>query len=333
VADQEVVEGDSGKTDATFTVSLHTVNGGATASETSVGFQASAVTASPIWDFEEVSGSVTFPAGSPDGSIATFVVPVYGDTTDEPDETFRVDLTPLTAAGLSDGSARGLIRDDDGSPSAPLTGLSHGSVLRRDLAALPGPAADADWYHFPSTAPSSYEVVVDEVSGDVQPLAVDLLSGNEGAPVAQGVPVGTGGARSLRFYFADPDQKIRVRSGGCTTGCSSEDTYRIRAYDTSYVIPRFNAAGGLRTFVIVQNRTDQPVSITVWFWNEQGTSAYNAQRDLSARGSVVIQASEDTTGSIVVVHDGGYGALAGKAVTVDPLVGSSYDSVMEPRRR
>jgi ELWxxDGT repeat protein len=333
IADQVVAEGDAGTVNASFAVTLSTADGGLTTSETVVAFQAGEVTASSPTDFTAATGSLTFPAGSSSGAVSILSVGVNGDTTDEPDETFRVDLTAQTAAVLADGSARGVIRDDDGSPGADLNGLGHGSVVHGDLAAQPGPAPDIDWYHFPAAAPSSYEVIVDEVSGDLQPLAVDLLFASGTQIATQSVPLGTGGARSLRFYQADDDQKIRVRSGACTTECTSADTYRIRAYDTSYAIPRYNSAGGLVSFVILQNRTSEPVSVTVWFWNDAGGSAGQADRDLEPRASVVIPAPSDTAGSVTVVHNGGYGALAGKSVTLDPVLGASYDAVMEPRRR
>ena len=46
---------------------------------------------------------------------ATFTVTVYGDTMDESDETFSVDVTNVAGGGatIGDGRARGTIRDDD----------------------------------------------------------------------------------------------------------------------------------------------------------------------------------------------------------------------------
>ncbi|HET9315028.1 MAG TPA: hypothetical protein VFQ51_05535, partial [Vicinamibacteria bacterium] len=225
------------------------------------------------------------------------------------------------------------IRDDDGSPGADLNGLTHGGVVAADLAAQPGPASDTDWYVFPSDHPASYEVVVDGVSGDAQPLAVDLMQPGDFQPQVQSAPVGVGGARSLRWSQAAGNQKIRVRSGGCTADCGPDDTYRIRAYDTSYAIPRYNSTGGQVTVVIVQNRTDQSVSVRVRFWSEAGTMVGETQHALTSHASAVVTAPADTKGSVTVVHDGGYGALAGKAVALDSANGMAFDSPMEPRRR
>ena len=45
--------------------------------------------------------------------------------------------------------------------------LVHGSDQLHDLGALPGPAADNDWYQISQKPFSSYEVVVDATSGDI----------------------------------------------------------------------------------------------------------------------------------------------------------------------
>jgi ELWxxDGT repeat protein len=333
IADQVVLEGNSGTVNADFTVTLRTANGGLTVSPTMVAFEAHEVTASSPGDFDAVSGTVTFPAGTPDGTVNTFVIPVRGDTIDEPDESFRVDLTPLTVASLSDGSGRGVIRDDDGSPGGDLNGLTHGSVVTANLESLPGPAPDADWYLFPSAEPSSYEVIVDEVSGDIEPLSVDLLQPGEFLPAVTSMPVGLGAARSLRWSEAQAGQKIRVRSGGCLTDCGADDRYRLRAYDTSYAIPRYNSTGGQVSLVIVQNRTDQSVTVTVRFWSEQGFLVGETQQLLNPRGSAVLATPANTSGGVTVAHNGGYGALAGKSVTIEQATGFSFDSTMEPRRR
>jgi ELWxxDGT repeat protein len=333
IADQVVLEGNSGTVNADFTVTLRTADAGLTASPTLVGYEAREVTALEPQDFDALSGTITFPAGTPDGTVNTFAIPVRGDTTDEPDESFVVDLTPMSAASLSDGSGRGLIRDDDGSPGADLNGLTHGGVVAADLASHPGRGPDVDWYLVPSDAPSSYELIVDEVSGDVQPLTVELLLPGEFQPQAQGTPVGLGGALSLRWFQAEPDQKVRVRSGGCLVDCGTDDTYRIRAYDTSYAIPRYNSTGGQLSLVIVQNRTDQAVTVTVRFWSETAEMVGSTQQALNPHGSTVISAPAGTRGSVTVVHNGGYGALAGKSVSIEQATGFSFDAPMQPRPR
>jgi ELWxxDGT repeat protein len=332
IADGSVAEGDAGDAQAQFQVRITTEDGAATSAPTSVGFVTSDGTASSVSDYQEASGTVTFPAGSPSGSALTLTVAVHGDTLDESDETFRVRLTPLSLVTVA-GAATGRIADDDGAADAAPLGLVHGSARTTDLSAQPGPVADTDWYTLVSDDPSSYEVVVDGVSGDLQPLSVDLMAEAGTVPSASATAVGTGGAQSLRFSSASPFQRIRVRSGGCGTGCAAHDTYRIRAYDTSYAVPRVVTSDSLSSAVIVQNRQDGLVRVTVWFWRADGVLDTSRTVMLPPRSSGVVAVPPDVSGSATVTHDGGYGALAGKAVTVDLVTGASYDTPMEPRRR
>jgi hypothetical protein len=48
---------------------------------------------------------------------------------------------------------------------------------------------------------------------------------------------------------------------------------------------------------------------------------------------VTVQYATGTSGSITVTHDGSYGALAGKAVALEPATGSSFDSPLAYRPR
>src|SRR6185503_20074286 len=70
-------------------------------------------------------------------------------------------------------------------------------------------------------------------------------------------------AQSLRWTNGTAevdDQFIRIRSGACSTDCGADDVYRIRAFDTTYVIPRFNDAGSQVTVLLLQNPTDYAVA-------------------------------------------------------------------------
>jgi hypothetical protein len=59
---------------------------------------------------------------------------------------------------------------------------------------------------------------------------------------------------------------------------------------------------------------------------------------LNPRAALVLNAASvagtaGQGGSVTVTHDGGYGALAGKAVALEPASGYSFDSPMVPRPR
>ena len=65
-------------------------------------------------DYSGVSGVLNFPAGA---TTLTIAVPVRGDTLDEEDETFFVNLSGATNATISNGQGVGTIADDDKGPS------------------------------------------------------------------------------------------------------------------------------------------------------------------------------------------------------------------------
>ena len=102
-----VTEGDSGTTNADFTVSLS-----ATSPQTiTVDYVTQDASAIAAGDYISATGTVTFPIGS---TSQTITILVNGDLTDETDETFDVVLSNPANASLSDSTGTGTIDDDDG---------------------------------------------------------------------------------------------------------------------------------------------------------------------------------------------------------------------------
>lgn len=112
VSDVSVVEGNSGTTNAVFTVTLSA----ASANAVSVRYATANGTAQAGSDYTGQSGTLTF---SPGQTSRTISVPVFGDTAVEPDETFTLTLTAPTAATLARSMATGTIRNDDLPPPPP----------------------------------------------------------------------------------------------------------------------------------------------------------------------------------------------------------------------
>ena len=100
---------------ATFTVRLSVaVNQPVTATyEARVNPIAGDSSAIPDLDFASTSGTVTFTAGQ---TTQTVTVPTIQDVFDEADETFWLQLTSTVGAKIVDGTAEGLILDDDPLP-------------------------------------------------------------------------------------------------------------------------------------------------------------------------------------------------------------------------
>lgn len=109
IADISVEEGDEGTTDAVFTVILSE----ASTEDIVLSFLTEDGTATAGSDYTGTSGTVTIEAGETE---ATFTVPVLGDTTYDPNETFLANLTIQSGTGVSlaDDSATATIVDDDG---------------------------------------------------------------------------------------------------------------------------------------------------------------------------------------------------------------------------
>jgi uncharacterized repeat protein (TIGR01451 family) len=222
--------------------------------------------------------------------------------------------------------------------------LRHGTRERFDLAALPGPLADEDRFRMRQEPFASYEVIVDEASGDIGAGEGPVLERLDvtGASVLQtSEPAGSGPSRSLRWENntsqAVEDQTIRVRSASCTTDCGTDDGYRIRAYETTYSVPRFNNAGSQITVLLLQNMGVATVNGHVYFWSSAGSLL--ATRDVSLGPKQVLVLNTTTvpglvgqSGTMTISHDGPHGTLAGKTVALEPATGFSFDSPMEVKR-
>jgi uncharacterized repeat protein (TIGR01451 family) len=221
--------------------------------------------------------------------------------------------------------------------------LTHGTGAVHDLAAQPGPLADLDVFLMSQKPYSSYEVVVDDTSGDIGTGAGPLVQriGPDGTTVLQdSIPIGIGPSRSLRWRnttAADvDDQTIRVRSAGCTTDCGPDDVYRIRVYETTCSVPRFNNSGSQVTVLVLQNPMSYPIAGDVYFWDTLGILAAVEPISLSPRQTLVLNTAAipgagGTGGSITIAHDGRYGDLSGKTVALEPATGFSFDSALEVR--
>jgi glucose/arabinose dehydrogenase len=281
-------------------------------------------------DYTATSGTITFPAGATSRSVAVSLV---GDTLPESDETFTLALSSLVNA-TGGGSATGTITDDDPRPR----GLEHGANLRNDLSgALP------HIFRLAQAPRSSYEVVLDEASGDAVPgLRLERLVASFTAVIQSSLPVGTGSARSLRWANSTiatiNDQWIRVDSPSCGTACGPDDVYRLRAYETTGRIARFNNSGSQVTVVILQNNSAETVAGTMLFWGANGTETWSVPFTLAPHATSALQSAsilelQGESGSMTVMHNAPYGLLVGKSVALEPATGFSFDSPMTFRPR
>lgn len=138
IADRAVAEGNTGTTNAVFTVTLSPP----ATNTVTVLYQTADDTALAGSDYTAASGMLTFAPGT---TTRTATVSVTGDAASEDNETLFVRLTSPTNAIIGDGEAVGTILDDDAAdffPIAPCRVVD--TRLPPDRAAAP---------QFPRTAP------------------------------------------------------------------------------------------------------------------------------------------------------------------------------------
>jgi YD repeat-containing protein len=109
-------------------------------------------------DYTAAAGRLTFAAGSPSGTLQTIAVGLLDDALDEPDETFRLDLSNISGAVAGLAQHRVTIVDDDLPPE-----LSVG-----DMSLVEGDFGEQSAvFNLSPSAPSGLEVRVDYSTEDI----------------------------------------------------------------------------------------------------------------------------------------------------------------------
>jgi uncharacterized repeat protein (TIGR01451 family) len=225
--------------------------------------------------------------------------------------------------------------------------LTHASAQVHDLAALSPTTPDQDFYLIGQTAFSSYEVVVDATSGDIgtpvqleriAPDTVTVLQTGEAVSPALDMVQSLRWANTTSFDFHDELVRIRAAPGACSTDCGPDDTYRVRAFETTYGVARFNNAGSQVTVLVLQNPTAYPISGEIYFWSGGGTLVEIQPFSLAPRETLVLNTAAlpgaaGQGGTITVANDGRYGDLSGKTVALEVATGFSFDTPLLPRPR
>lgn len=223
---------------------------------------------------------------------------------------------------------------DDDKPERRMPDLMHGSNEVHDLAALPGPAADVDLAQMPQDPYSSWEVIVDGVTARATGLKLQRLN-LDGTVILQnaGTPTIAGGySRTLAWANGSPSPAvdlIRVHGADCAAGCTTNARYRIRAYETTVSVSRFNNSGTQVSILLIQNHRATAHAGTAYFWNAAGALVGSSPFTLTPKALQVLNTSTivaGQSGSITIVHDAGYGGLAVKSVALEPATGFSFDT-------
>jgi hypothetical protein len=236
---------------------------------------------------------------------------------------------------------------DDNMSATTRNELLHGLQQVHDLAAREGgTVADVDWYRLQVPFNTSFEVVLDGVSGGI--------ANGSGAPALQlvdppwvgdSIPVTDfGSARRLQGSYAAPGsvgefvRYVRVQGAACGVTCTSADQYRIRFYDTTLRLSRFNNTGGQVSVLIVQNPTRYQVSVNGYAFGAAGQAlggflSFLEPYEVQTLNLAAVSggALANKSGGIQLLNSAGYGELAGKAVVMDPATGFVFESPLTYR--
>jgi hypothetical protein len=117
INDVTVTEGNTGSANAVFTVTLSAASG----RSVTVNYATANGTATVNADYTAASGTLTFAAGTASLQVN---VPVLGDTLDEVNETFVVNLSGATNATIADTQGIGTITDNDAAPTLVINNVS-----------------------------------------------------------------------------------------------------------------------------------------------------------------------------------------------------------------
>ena len=185
IDDVTLTEGDSGSTNATFTVTLSKI------SLETISVNAIPYNGSARAPFDYTSGGerLIFQAGE---TVKTFSVPVKGDLLNETNETFFVILSSPVNASISRGRGVGIITDNDAPPTITIDDVRIGegnagqrtAAFRLKLSAPSGQVVRVNFATEGSSATSSddFVVVANEIAfttGNVYAYARVLINGDE----------------------------------------------------------------------------------------------------------------------------------------------------------
>jgi uncharacterized repeat protein (TIGR01451 family) len=153
ISDASIGEGNAGTVAETFTVSTPVTS----SSPITFTYATSDGTATAGSDYTATTAGGTIPAGQ---SSTTVTVPVRGDTLDEPDETYAVDLSGVSGASVLDGHAVGTIADDDAPPALSIADATvtegnsgaHDATFGVSLSAASGKQVQVHWATADGTA-------------------------------------------------------------------------------------------------------------------------------------------------------------------------------------
>jgi hypothetical protein len=229
--------------------------------------------------------------------------------------------------------------NDDGTGDGTGNVLFHRAEQVHDLAARAG-LADRDYYVVTTRALASYQFVVDGMTGDLDlaTTGVQRIDPTGTAVLQSAVATDFGGVLSLDWKGTETGVPvvhfIRVLGAACGTSCDGNDRYRVRFYETTLRIPRFNNTGTQATVLQVQNVSGRSCPLVFHFLDDAGTLVSTLLDSIEPNQLLVRSTASilpGFSGTASIAHTCGYGGLSGKAVSVEAATGFTFDTPMLSR--
>ena len=303
IGDVSVTEGNLGTVNAVFTVSLSQASG------KTVGVSAASADGSATQPGDyTASGSVPL-SFSPGQTSKTVTVVVNGDSIDEVDETFVVNLSGATNASIADAQATGTIVDDDG-PSISISDATvnpegtGGSASATFTVSLSGPSVQAvsvkaDTAAGSATAPADFtatSVTLNWAAGD-------------GAAKTVTVPIVTDSIdESDETFTVGLSEAVHAAiADGSGTGTIVDDDTAVPPVVPSVSVgdatvdPEGDSGGKPATFAVTLSQATT-VPVTVAYATADGTAKQPA--DYAAASGSLTFAQGETSKSVAVTVNG-----------------------------
>jgi uncharacterized repeat protein (TIGR01451 family) len=288
VDDVTILEGDVGTTDFVFTVSISENPGAAVTVDVATN-DASAVAA--LGDYTAVATQLTFNPGDPLSQTVT--VSVNGDTTIEPNETFTLDLSNSTNASIFDDQGVGTILNDD----FPELSISDVTVTEGDSGTTNATFMITLSGNTPNLVQADLAVndgTATILDGDYNPLAINKILFNPGAPLTQTINVQVNGDT-----IAEADETFTVDLSNPVNVVLADDSGLGTILDDDTVIPPPPA---LPMLSINDVSVDE---------GDEGTTEATFTVSLDMAAAMPVMVDFDTSDGTATTADGDYVATNG----------------------
>jgi hypothetical protein len=146
------------------------------------------------------------------------------------------------------------------------------------------------------------------------------------------VDLGTYSAGStIRWIATTGGEEYLRATGDLLVALDEGDRYDVVFYDTTLFVPRWNNSATQTTVLLLQNATNITVTGTITFHTLAGTALGTAAVSVPPLGLQVLPTASvpglaGQSGSAEIAQLGGYGALTGKAVALEPATGFTFDT-------